>query len=108
MHEAKHRCLCEMPHHPRARRYGISADTVPRWRERAVADCLDQSGRPHERSIGRLLHGGTSPTCPRAFTAIPRQMLGAKRLSGRVRWPRRRGAARVRAHNRPSTSKDFR
>jgi len=30
-----------------ARRYGISAETVRKWRRRGVADCLDHSARPH-------------------------------------------------------------
>src|ERR1700712_155416 len=30
-----------------ARRYGISAETVRKWRRRGVADCLDRSARPH-------------------------------------------------------------
>ncbi len=30
-----------------ARRYGISAETVRKWRKRGAADCLDRSARPH-------------------------------------------------------------
>ena len=30
-----------------AKRYGISAETVRKWRKRGVADCLDRSARPH-------------------------------------------------------------
>ncbi len=30
-----------------ARRYGISAETVRKWRKRGAADCLDHSARPH-------------------------------------------------------------
>lgn len=30
-----------------AHRYGVSMETVRKWRERAVADCLDCSARPH-------------------------------------------------------------
>ena len=30
-----------------AQRYGISAETVRKWRRRGVADCLDHSARPH-------------------------------------------------------------
>jgi transposase InsO family protein len=30
-----------------AQRYGISAETVRKWRKRGVADCLDRSARPH-------------------------------------------------------------
>jgi len=30
-----------------AKRYGISAETVRKWRKRGAADCLDRSARPH-------------------------------------------------------------
>ena len=30
-----------------AQRYGISAETVRKWRKRGAADCLDRSARPH-------------------------------------------------------------
>ncbi len=30
-----------------AKRYGVSAETVRRWRARGAADCLDRSARPH-------------------------------------------------------------
>src|ERR1700712_1634033 len=30
-----------------ARRYGISAETVRKWRKRGATDCLDRSARPH-------------------------------------------------------------
>ena len=31
-----------------AQRYGISAETVHKWRKRGAADCLDRSARPHQ------------------------------------------------------------
>src|ERR1700712_3288759 len=31
-----------------AKRYGISAETVRKWRKRGTADCLDRSARPHQ------------------------------------------------------------
>lgn len=31
-----------------AQRYGISTETVRKWRKRGVADCLDRSARPHQ------------------------------------------------------------
>ncbi len=31
-----------------ARRYGISAETVRKWRKRGTADCLDHTARPHQ------------------------------------------------------------
>ena len=31
-----------------AQRYGVSAETVRKWRKRGVADCLDRSARPHQ------------------------------------------------------------
>ena len=37
-----------------AQRYGISAETVRKWRKRGVADCLDRSARPTS-CPGRLL-----------------------------------------------------
>lgn len=30
-----------------ARRYGISTETIRKWRKRGVADCLDRSAKPH-------------------------------------------------------------
>jgi transposase InsO family protein len=30
-----------------AQRYGVSAETVRKWRKRGAADCLDRSARPH-------------------------------------------------------------
>src|SRR3954465_14107272 len=31
-----------------ARRYGVSTETVPKWRKRGPDDCLDRSARPHK------------------------------------------------------------
>ena len=31
-----------------ASRYGVSTETVRKWRKRGVADCLDRSARPHQ------------------------------------------------------------
>ena len=31
-----------------ARRFGVSAETVRKWRKRGAADCRDRSGRPHK------------------------------------------------------------
>ena len=31
-----------------ARRYGVSTETVRKWRERGPGDCLDRSARPHK------------------------------------------------------------
>jgi transposase InsO family protein len=31
-----------------ARRYGVSTETVRKWRKRGAADCLDRSARPHK------------------------------------------------------------
>ena len=33
-----------------AQRYGISAETVRKWRKHGAADCLDRSARPHQLS----------------------------------------------------------
>src|SRR3712207_367046 len=30
-----------------AQRYGVSAETVRKWRKRGPAECRDRSGRPH-------------------------------------------------------------
>ncbi len=32
-----------------ARRYGVSTETVRKWRKRGPADCQDRSARPHKR-----------------------------------------------------------
>jgi len=51
-----------------ARRYGVSTETVRKWRKRGVADCLDRSARPHrlpwkssdeERAVVRALRRAT-------------------------------------------------
>jgi transposase len=31
-----------------AQRYGVSAETIRKWRKRGAADCLDHSARPHQ------------------------------------------------------------
>ena len=31
-----------------AKRYGVSTETVRKWRERGPGDCLDRSARPHK------------------------------------------------------------
>jgi transposase len=31
-----------------AKRYGVSTETVRKWRQRGVEDCLDHSARPHQ------------------------------------------------------------
>jgi transposase-like protein len=38
-----------------AKRYGISAGTVRKWRKRGVADCLDHSSLPRRLLSGRQL-----------------------------------------------------
>lgn len=30
-----------------ARRYGVSAETIRKWRQRGPKDCLDRTSRPH-------------------------------------------------------------
>ena len=30
-----------------ARRYGVSTETIRKWRKRGASDCLDRSARPH-------------------------------------------------------------
>src|ERR671916_1618852 len=51
-----------------ARRYGVSTETVRKWRERGPGDCLDHSARPHhlpwkateeERAVVRALRRST-------------------------------------------------
>src|SRR3712207_6471229 len=51
-----------------ARRYGVSAETVRKWRQRGVAECRDRSSRPHrlpwkaseeERAVVRALRRAT-------------------------------------------------
>ncbi|MBO1077158.1 IS481 family transposase, partial [Roseomonas sp. 1311] len=52
-----------------ARRYGVSTETIRKWRQRGPADCLDRSARPHslpwkatagERAVVCLLRERTS------------------------------------------------
>src|SRR4051812_46446441 len=31
-----------------AQRYGVSTETIRKWRKRGVEDCLDHSARPHQ------------------------------------------------------------
>ncbi len=31
-----------------ARRYGVSTETIRKWRKRGADDCLDHSARPHQ------------------------------------------------------------
>src|SRR5690349_16979132 len=31
-----------------AQRYGVSTETIPKWRKRGAADCLDHTARPHQ------------------------------------------------------------
>src|SRR6202012_4499419 len=31
-----------------AQRYGVSTETIRKWRKRGAADCLDHSARPHQ------------------------------------------------------------
>src|SRR5215218_9171494 len=33
-----------------ARRYGVSTETIRKWRSRGAEDCLDRSARPHKLS----------------------------------------------------------
>ena len=52
-----------------ARRYGVSAETVRKWRQRGASDCLDRSARPHwlpwqaseEERAGGCACGGMRP-----------------------------------------------
>jgi transposase-like protein len=31
-----------------AKRYGVSTETIRKWRKRGTSDCLDRSARPHK------------------------------------------------------------
>jgi transposase-like protein len=62
-----------------ARRYGVSAETIRKWRKRGVADCLDRSARPHrlpwkatdeERAVVCLLRETTNFTPSTASCAM--------------------------------------
>jgi transposase-like protein len=33
-----------------AQRYGVSAETIRKWRKRGASDCLDHPARPHQLS----------------------------------------------------------
>ena len=53
-----------------ARRYGVSAETVRKWRKRGAADCLDRSARPHRlpwKATGR--NAPSSVPCGAALTS---------------------------------------
>src|SRR4051794_9684534 len=47
-----------------ARRFGVSTETVRKWRKRGVADCRDRSSRPHKLR-GRGGEGGGAVVGPR-------------------------------------------
>ena len=34
-----------------ARRYGVSTETIRKWRKRGPADCQDHSSRPHKAAL---------------------------------------------------------
>ncbi len=60
----------EEPSSVLARRYGVSTETVRKWRKRGAADCLDRSARPHHLCRRRpARHGlaraqrGSAPSC---------------------------------------------
>lgn len=36
-----------------ARRFGVSAETIRKWRKRGPGDCLDHSARPHNETCAR-------------------------------------------------------
>ena len=49
-----------------ARRFGVSTETLRKWRKRGPDDCLDHSARPHPSDV-RTAGAGSghlSPKCP--------------------------------------------
>ena len=51
-----------------ARRYGVSTETVRKWRKRGASDCRDRSARPHRCSEPQSSARGIaiiSGSCPR-------------------------------------------
>src|SRR3954466_1104316 len=67
-----------------ARRYGVSTETIRKWRKRGAADCQDHSSRPHklpwkateeERAIVcALRRGNYSPPHRDAFLLLNQQL----------------------------------
>jgi transposase-like protein len=62
-----------------AQRYGVSTETIRKWRQRGPADCQDHSSRPHklpwkateeERAIVCALRRATGFPLPRAFLGM--------------------------------------
>jgi len=35
-----------------AKRYGVSAETIRKWRKRGISQCQDRSARPHRPPFG--------------------------------------------------------
>ena len=48
-----------------AQRYGVSTETIRKWRKRGPADCQDHSSRPHKLAwkAGRARHCLRSASC---------------------------------------------
>src|SRR4051794_5978162 len=46
-----------------AQRYGVSTETIRKWRKRGASDCLDHSARPHQLP-GRAPGGERAFVCP--------------------------------------------
>ena len=96
-----------------ARRYGVSTETVRKWRKRGPGDCLDRSARPHklpwkaseeERAVVCALRRATGFPLD-DLTFVVRHFLpgspGARprscdsRTSSRMLAAERRGTARI-------------
>ncbi len=76
-----------------AQRYGISAETVRKWRQRGASDCLDRSARPHrlpwkatEKERAGVLRRWISSGLGQAAAACSNQRNG---------WPDRRMLCRA-------------
>ena len=52
-----------------AKRFGVSTETIRKWRQRGVADCQDRSSRPTEAMIA---FGG--PVTPRRPVILPKSV----------------------------------
>ncbi len=75
-----------------ARCYGVSAETIRKWRKRGASDCLDRSARPHrllwtaseeERAVVCALRRSTSFTLDDLTFVKPTTVAGLC-----VTWPR--------------------
>src|SRR3954468_4782390 len=72
-----------------AQRYGVSTETIRKWRKRGTADCLDHSARPH-RLPWKATEEERALVCALRRTEVAPVSWTSERLRSRSpRWPRR-------------------